>query len=85
VGGSLGLAILSSLAASQTTSLLHSGSSAHPATVLAARVSGYHAAFLAAAIMLAVGAGLMSFVLRRSHTREIELELASGNAAPVPV
>ena len=42
VGGSLGLAILSSLAASQTTSLLH-GSGAGGA--IAARVSGYHVAF----------------------------------------
>ena len=49
VGGSLGLAILSTLAASQTSSLLHGAAAAAP---LAARVSGYHVAFLAAAIML---------------------------------
>jgi EmrB/QacA subfamily drug resistance transporter len=82
VGGSLGLAILSSLAASRTSSLLHGASS----NVIAARVSGYHVAFLAAAIMLAVGAVLMTFVLRKSHTREIEMELATtGGPAPVPV
>jgi EmrB/QacA subfamily drug resistance transporter len=80
VGGSLGLAILSTLAASQTARLL----SSHSATVVAARVSGYHVAFLAAAIMLASGASIMAFALRRSHTKEIEMELnATGGAAPV--
>jgi EmrB/QacA subfamily drug resistance transporter len=79
VGGSLGLAILSTLAASQTARLL----SSHSATVVAARVSGYHVAFLAAAIMLASGAAIMAFGLRRSHTKEIETELnATGVAAP---
>jgi EmrB/QacA subfamily drug resistance transporter len=81
VGGSLGLAILSSLAASQTASLLHSGSAAS----VAARVSGYHVAFLAAAIMLAIGAILMTVALRKSHTREIEAELAAGGVAPVAI
>jgi len=80
VGGSLGLAILSTLAASQTARLL----SSHSATVVAARVSGYHVAFLAAAIMLASGAAIMAFALGRSHTKEIEMELnATGAAAPV--
>ncbi len=82
VGGSLGLAILSSLAASQTSSLLH-GSGAGSA--VAARVSGYHVAFLAAAIMLGIAAVLMTVVLRKSHTAEIERELAeTGGALPVP-
>jgi EmrB/QacA subfamily drug resistance transporter len=83
VGGSLGLAILSSLAASQTTSLLagHRASGA-----VAARVSGYHVAFLAAAIMLAIAAVLMTVVLRKSDTDEIEHELAAtGGASPVAV
>ena len=80
VGGSLGLAILASLAASQTTSDLHAGTAQ-----LAARVSGYHVAFLAAAIMLAAGAVLMTFALRKSHTREIERELATGQVAAVPI
>ena len=52
---------------------------------LAARVSGYHVAFLAAAIMLAAGAVLMTFALRKSHTREIERELATGQVAAVPI
>jgi EmrB/QacA subfamily drug resistance transporter len=80
VGGSLGLAILSTLAASRTASLL----SGHGVTHAEALVSGYHVAFLAAAIMLAGGAALMAFGLRRSHMREVERELAAGNVAPVP-
>jgi EmrB/QacA subfamily drug resistance transporter len=81
VGGSLGLAVLASLAASQTGTLLHGSVGA---SALAARVSGYHVAFLAA-IMLATGAALMTFVLRKSHTHEIERELATtGAVAPAP-
>jgi MFS family permease len=80
VGGSLGLAILSTLAASQTTSVLHGTS---PAAVLAARVSGYHVAFLAAAIMLAAGVVIMTVALRRSHMHEVERAIAAG-VAPVP-
>ncbi len=81
VGGSLGLAILSTLAASQTSKLLQGGGVGE----LAARVSGYHVAFLAAAIMLAAGAGIMAFGLRQRHMKEVELELSEGAAAPAPV
>jgi EmrB/QacA subfamily drug resistance transporter len=80
VGGSLGLAILSTLAASQTSSLL----GAHSGTAIAARVSGYHVAFLAAAIMLGAAAALMAFALRQRHIREVEREIAGGTT-PVPV
>ena len=79
VGGSLGLAILSTLAASQTSSLLHGPVS--PAATLAARVSGYHVAFAAAAGMLGVGGLILAFALRQHHIRSIETELV---AAPVP-
>ncbi len=80
VGGSLGLAILSTLAASQTTKLLSAGGT----SVLAARVSGYHVAFLAAGIMLASGAAIMAFGLRARHMKEVELELNAGATAPAP-
>jgi EmrB/QacA subfamily drug resistance transporter len=75
VGGSLGLAILSTLAASQTASVLHGTSTA---AVLAARVSGYHVAFLAAAIMLGAGVVIMSVALRRRHIREVERAIEAG-------
>jgi hypothetical protein len=34
--------------------------------------------------MLAAGAVLMTFALRKAHTREIERELATGEVVPVP-
>jgi EmrB/QacA subfamily drug resistance transporter len=80
VGGSLGLAILSTLAASQTSSLLQSGHGG-AAGALAARVSGYHVAFAAAAAMLAAGAVILAIFVRRSDERQLGTELAS---APVP-
>jgi EmrB/QacA subfamily drug resistance transporter len=76
VGGSLGLAILSTLAASRTTSALHGHLGA-----LAARLSGYHVAFAAAAVMLAAGAAIMAAVLRRRHLRGLELELTPAAAS----
>jgi EmrB/QacA subfamily drug resistance transporter len=81
VGGSLGLAILSTLAASQTASLL-SASHASPNSPLgiAARVSGYHVAFLAASLMLAAGGAILALALRPRHIRAIE-----GDLSPVPV
>ncbi|HET8980427.1 MAG TPA: MFS transporter [Solirubrobacteraceae bacterium] len=82
VGGSLGLAVLSTLAASQTARVLHGTSSA---AVLAARVSGYHVAFLAAAIMLAAGAVLLMVGLRRRHMREVEQAIEATGAAAMPV
>jgi EmrB/QacA subfamily drug resistance transporter len=80
VGGSLGLAILSTLAASRTSHLLSGATATGPLT---ARVDGYHVAFLAAAIMLFIGAGLLAFTLRRSHLAEVEAEVRSGNAVTV--
>ena len=80
VGGSLGLAILSTLAASQTSSLLHGHSAGGPR---AARVSGYHVAFLVAAIMLAAASALLAFLLRRSHMSAVEDALQTDGALPV--
>jgi EmrB/QacA subfamily drug resistance transporter len=80
VGGSLGLAVLSTLAASQAARVLHvSGLAA----IETARVSGYHVAFLAAAIMLASGAVLLVVALRRSHLRDVEAAVEAG-VQPIP-
>jgi EmrB/QacA subfamily drug resistance transporter len=76
VGGSLGLAILSTFAASRASHLLH----AHSAGPLAARVSGYHLAFLIAAIMLAGAGVLLAVALRRSHTSAVERQLRETGA-----
>jgi EmrB/QacA subfamily drug resistance transporter len=81
VGGSLGLAILSTLAASQTTSLMHGADAHGAAAAIAARVSGYHVAFLVAAIMLGTAAMILATMLRREHVRGIDLGVAPS---PVP-
>jgi EmrB/QacA subfamily drug resistance transporter len=80
VGGSLGLAILSTLAATQTSHLLAN----HSATKVAATVSGYHVAFLAAAAMFAGAAALLVFALRRRHLAEVEQAVEAGETAAVP-
>ncbi len=77
VGGSLGLAILSTLAASRASSALHGH-----VGVLAARVSGYQLAFGAAAIMLGAGAVILATMLRRRHLAAFELEPSAAPSAP---
>jgi predicted MFS family arabinose efflux permease len=72
VGGSLGLAILSTIAATQTSNLIHGGHA-----ILAARVSGYQAAFAAAALMLAAGAVIMVVGLRKRHLENVEQSLTT--------
>jgi EmrB/QacA subfamily drug resistance transporter len=82
VGGSLGLAILSTLAASKTSSVLdglHGSVSAAATNV--AKVSGYHVAFTAAAVMLAAGAVILAVAVRRRDLESINLELAPSAAA----
>ncbi len=82
VGGSLGLAILASLAASQTSSLLHGSPAANiPAVHTAALVSGYHVAFAAAAAMLGAGALVLVLGLRRHHVEAIDTEMVPVAAA----
>jgi EmrB/QacA subfamily drug resistance transporter len=81
VGGALGLAILSTLAASKTTSVLNGlHGSATAAASVAARVSGYHVAFTAAAIMLGAGAVILAFGLRRRHLEGLNLEELTPSA-----
>jgi len=77
IGGSLGLAILSTLAVSHTESLLHS-SPGGPLAVIAARVAGYHVAFWAAAVMLGAAAVLLVVLLR---PRDLEAVSTDPSAA----
>ncbi len=72
VGGSLGLAILATLSVDHTNSLIKSGVSVTQATV-----SGYHVAFLAAAIMMAAGASLLVLLLRKRHLEGLEFDPAA--------
>jgi EmrB/QacA subfamily drug resistance transporter len=80
VGGSLGLAILSTLTVSRTTSALQS----HVAP-LAARVAGYQVAFAAAAIMLAAGGLILAVALRPRHVQVIESDPAASSQSPAEV
>jgi EmrB/QacA subfamily drug resistance transporter len=79
VGGSLGLAILSTLAADHTASLISHGAVGQAAQA-AATVSGYQVAFTAAAVMLAAGAVLLMVLLRRRHLEGVELDPAAVTA-----
>jgi len=73
IGGALGLAILSTLAASKTTA-------AGGATDPEALVTGFHWAFAGGAAFVIGGLGVMLALLRRRHVARIEAE-----AAPAPV
>jgi MFS family permease len=77
VGGSLGLALMSTFAASRTTSLLHGGTG-----TAAAHVAGYHVAFGIAAGMLIAAAVILVAALRRRHFADLTVEdMASIPAA----
>jgi EmrB/QacA subfamily drug resistance transporter len=80
VGGSLGLAILSTLAASKTASVL-SHSSGGPIAKVTAVVAGYHVAFWAAAIMLAAGAVLLVVFLRPRHLEAVSTDPSAAMVA----
>src|SRR3954470_10745506 len=72
VGGSLGLAVLATLAATHSASVL--GGATSPAAQASALVTGYHVAFAGAAVVLAAGALLLLVLLRRRHVAAIEVE-----------
>ncbi len=74
IGGALGLAILSTLATSKTTSSLASG-----ADNAQALVDGFHIAYLAGAAFLFSGAVLLALMLKRSDVEQIDVD----DAAPV--
>jgi EmrB/QacA subfamily drug resistance transporter len=78
VGGALGLAILSTLAADHTSSAVRRlGHELSPVRLLGATVSGYHVAFVAAAVMLGTGAVILVAALRRRHLEGLELDPAA--------
>ena len=70
-GGALGLAVLSSLAASRTDARLADlGGSASRVDQLESLVSGYHLAFGVAAVLMLVAAGLAVALIRRDDAAE---------------
>jgi EmrB/QacA subfamily drug resistance transporter len=74
MGGALGLAVLASLAASRTDTLLDSGDSQ-----VVALTGGYHAAFLVGALFAAAAAAIGGLLLR---PREMPAMDMHGEAAP---
>jgi EmrB/QacA subfamily drug resistance transporter len=82
IGGALGLAILSTLAASATSDTLAEVGGEPTASVSAqALVDGFHVAFVGSALFVAAGAVLLVLLLRR---RDV-VAVSEGEAAPVPV
>ena len=69
VGGSLGLAVLATLSTAHAGSLIK-----HGTAPVAATVSGYHVAFLGAAIMLGAGAIILGAFLRSRHVDALEID-----------
>jgi hypothetical protein len=73
IGGALGLAVLSTIAANHTKAL----AADHGAT--SALIGGYQLAFLAGAVVIAAGI-VLAFALLRPRDPRLELELAAGPA-----
>ncbi len=85
VGGSLGLAILATLAVDQTNSFFRNlGHAPSAQDGLAALVQGYRVAFLAAAILLALGAVIVALFIRRRDVAGIAAAAAAARAEGVP-
>jgi EmrB/QacA subfamily drug resistance transporter len=76
VGGALGLAVLSTLSADHTTSLLASGSSR-----AVALVGGWHVAFTGGAVVLGLAALSLVVMLRRRHLAVVDVDAAVPVAA----
>jgi EmrB/QacA subfamily drug resistance transporter len=79
VGGSLGLAVLATMAANQTTGYLSGlGRAATPMDVSSGLVEGYRLAFVAGAVLLVLGCALVGLFIRRSDV----VGIATGHEAP---
>ena len=77
IGGALGLAVLSTLAADETASVLTAaGGRPTRGQQAIALVEGFQVAFTAAAVLVAAGAILMALLLRRRHVANVNPEQA---------
>ena len=81
IGGSIGLAVFSSLSATATTHYLHAhrATATQPATIVQATLASYHFVFWIAAALFLGGAMLAALLLRRGPMS------AGTDAAPVTV
>jgi hypothetical protein len=82
VGGSLGLAILATIANSRTQSLLHSHVAVHVSVAL---TKGFDRAFLVGAGFAVLGAILAALLISSGDSREHSGAARSDDAAPVSV
>ena len=75
VGGALGLAVLSTLAANTTVGALQElGRRPTPADTASALVDGFHVAFFAAGVLVLIGAVVLAAVLRPSDVANVNPE-----------
>ncbi|MGO8685667.1 MAG: MFS transporter [Candidatus Dormibacteria bacterium] len=72
IGGALGLAVLSTLAANTTSSTLAASGSPTAAIREAALLDGFHVAFLVAAVLLVVGVAVLRGLVRRTDVARVE-------------
>ena len=78
VGGALGLAILSTLAASRTSHLLNQGVTS-VADKASAQTSGFHVAFAVGAAFLAAGLVVLLLGIRKRHVESIDSKVETGD------
>jgi EmrB/QacA subfamily drug resistance transporter len=76
IAGALGLAVLSTIAASRTSSKLDSGTAKHAATL-----SGYHLAFLIGAALMVAAFAVLAALLRKRDVASINTEEPMAIAA----
>jgi predicted MFS family arabinose efflux permease len=82
IGGALGLAVLSTLAANKTDDVLSAlGAAPTSGDTAEALVEGFHVAYIGSAILLALAAVSLLVLLRRSDVAAV----SGGEVAPVPV
>lgn len=80
VGGSLGLAVLSAIAASSTTKFLQNGHAFTPAATAAASVHGFHSGYYTAVFFAIAASLLATFVIKQQQAPA----QAAPEAAPAP-
>jgi predicted MFS family arabinose efflux permease len=81
VGGALGLAVLSTLAADKTASALSGGGAPTPHDQLVALVDGFQVAFTGGAILLGSAVVLLLVLLRKRDVASIEVDAVPAPAA----
>jgi EmrB/QacA subfamily drug resistance transporter len=83
LGGAIGLAVLSTLAANSTASTLAGlGHAPSPADGVSALVTGFHVAFLVGAFLMLAGAAILATTVRRGDVARIDNENEKEQVLP---